>query len=288
MSVKTVIKYVGSACSLFDFAHAEGLIDTNPARGLVGALMPKGRMTTVGAKPRHSFTMSDIEAIFSSQEYKALPIDDAMRWVPLIALYSGLRMNEICQMETSDVLNIDNVPCMKVTVEVGEHQDSGEAQSWETDEENGFSKRVKTTGSIRTLPIHPHLVDAGFLSLVERVKTAGKRRVFWQIGKAKTGYYSDIFTKHFRRFLQKIGVSSRHKTFHSFRHTFRDACRSARMNDGIAFQLGGWADGRIGNKYGMGYEIAELASELRKIRYGTFEPQKISWEEMMQSPMKAW
>ena len=29
---------------------------------------------------------------------------DALRWVPLIALYSGMRLGEICQLRTADVI----------------------------------------------------------------------------------------------------------------------------------------------------------------------------------------
>ena len=35
-------------------------------------------------------------------------------WIPLIALYGGLRLNEICQLHTGDIVELDGVPCFDI------------------------------------------------------------------------------------------------------------------------------------------------------------------------------
>lgn len=293
MSPTTLVKYVGSASSLFEFAADEGYIDSNPARNLVSTILPKGSFAKVGKKKRYPFSSDELTTIFSSDVYKALPVDDAMRWVPLVALYQGLRMNEICQMEVGDIVREDNVYCMKVTIEVSSEDDAPVHGSVGkgvpgTKSQEAVKKSVKTMASIRTIPIHNTLIDAGFLHLVERVRLVGHQRIFWQVGAAATGYYSDVFSKHYTRYLQGIDIHSRQKTFHCFRHTWRDACRDARISDSIVHQLGGWTKNDVGSQYGVGYRMSDLSAELRKVTYQSVVPRVVSRDEMMKSPMQPW
>lgn len=291
MARPTLVKYVGTASSLFEFAADESYIESNPARGLVSAIMPKGALSKVGKKKRYPFTPDELSQIFGSKIYNALAVDDAMRWIPLLALYQGLRMNEICQMETGDIILEDNVWCMKVTVELSSSDDAVDEEETEDTGRNRrekVKKSVKTLASLRTIPIHQTLIDAGFLNLVERVRLAGCDRVFWQVNAAATGYYSDVFSKHYTRYLKEINVHSKKKTFHSFRHTWRDACRDARIPDPIVHQLGGWTKSDVGTQYGVGYRMSDLAAELKKVRYQSVVPQVVGRGEMMKSPMQPW
>ena len=62
--------------------------------------------------------------------------------MPLIGLYSGLRMGEICGLQLEDIKKIDEVWCF----DVNEEQD----------------KRLKTVNSKRIVPVHPHLIMCRF------------------------------------------------------------------------------------------------------------------------------
>ena len=59
-------------------------------------------------------------------------------WVPLIALFSGMRMNEICQLDVSDIRCVDGVDCFVIT-----SRSNG----------GGADKKVKTSTSERFVPI---------------------------------------------------------------------------------------------------------------------------------------
>src|SRR5690606_32685552 len=123
---------------------------------------------------------------------------------------SGMRMNEICQLHVADIYRLDGVDCFFVT-----------EGPFEAD--NG--KRLKTAASERFIPVHPQLVEIGFLSFVEQRRTAGAVRLFSELQKSSTGYYSDPFSKWFRRFLERAGATREKTCFHSFRHCYRDALR---------------------------------------------------------------
>lgn len=61
-----------------------------------------------------------------------------------------MRLNEICQLTTADIITKDEVVCFSIN------------------DKNG--KRVKTANAIRIIPIHPTLIKCGFLQYVEQQK----------------------------------------------------------------------------------------------------------------------
>lgn len=65
-------------------------------------------------------------------------------WAPLIALYSGMRLEEICQLHLSDIVKMDGVLCFSINEESGG---------------SGYVKHVKSSAGIRKVPVHPHLWD---------------------------------------------------------------------------------------------------------------------------------
>ena len=77
---------------------------------------------------------------------------DGRYWVPLIALFSGMRAGEIVQLQLKDVRLND--------------------QWWVFDINKGDdgSKAVKTASSLRQVPIHPSLMELGFMEWVEGEK----------------------------------------------------------------------------------------------------------------------
>jgi integrase len=69
----------------------------------------------------------------------------ARRWVPWLCAYTGARVNEMTQLRGEDVFPRDGIWCLRITPEAG---------------------GVKTKRP-RTVPIHPHLVEQGFLTVAE-------------------------------------------------------------------------------------------------------------------------
>lgn len=70
---------------------------------------------------------------------------DVHKWPALICKFTGMRLNEIAQLETQDIELNDDVWCIDVTPD-GDNK-----------------KRLKNAASRRRVPIHDKLVSAGFL-----------------------------------------------------------------------------------------------------------------------------
>lgn len=231
--------YLASLSSFLSWCVKQGYIEDNPA------LKIKLPETVRAEDKRNPFTPQQLNTIFHaplytgmrSQHYWAKPgnfkAQDARYWIPLIALFSGMRLGEIINLLPSDVRDIDGIPCMDI-------------------------RRAKTKAGERKVPVHPDLISLGFLSYV--AKASADTPIF-------AGFNEDAFSKFFGRFLGKLGITDEKLVFHSFRHTFSDAMRGARIDSPLAKALIGHADGTVTGIYGNGYPMANLAEAMAKIRY---------------------
>lgn len=259
---RTLNDYMNSLSALFRFAKLEQWIDSNPAQAL-SAPDP----VRAGAK-RLPFEIDELNAIFSAPLYTgckddgpgyATPGPNRPRrgrfWVPLLALFHGLRLNEACQLLVDDVREMSGIHCIII-----------EADPEGGDEED--QKRVKTDAGKRFVPVHPEVLELGFLSYVEEMRAGHERRLFPELPIGKSGYYSDVFSKFFSRFLQKVGVKTAKNGFHSLRHNYRDALREADVSLERVRALGGWASsGGTESDYGKGLSPKALQEAIEKVRY---------------------
>jgi integrase len=254
---------MSNVSSFFNWAVNEELIRRNPARGL--------RLPDPVARrdKRMPFTSGQLHAIFNAPLYTGCldgergyskPGDqrpsNARWWVPLIALHSGARLGEICQLDVADIRNIDDVCCIVVTDRsiVG----SGD-------------KRLKTRASDRLIPVHARLIDCGLLHFVEEKRRAGETKLFNDIETGTTGSRPVAFSKWFTQFLRSCGAQQQRTSFHSFRHNFRDELRAARIDHDIAMLLGGWTTGTsrtaVSENYGSGHRVEALNEAMCKLTF---------------------
>jgi integrase len=180
----------------------------------------------------------------------------ARYWVPLIALWSGMRLNEACQLDVADVREIEGVQCFVIT----EESVSGTRD-----------KSLKTKSSARLVPLHPTLLDLGFMGFVEGKQKERALKLFDDLPLGKRGFRSVAFSRWFSRFLISANAASERTCFHSFRHGFRDAARNARIDRDIALRLGGWIAGgahsESADDYGAGYRPKVLYEAISRIEY---------------------
>jgi hypothetical protein len=64
-----------------------------------------------------------------------------------------------------------------------------------------------------------------------------------------------------------VGVSDPLKTFHSLRHSFKDACRRAGIAEEVHDALTGLRNGSVGRSYGLGVPLKVLAEAMKKVEY---------------------
>lgn len=182
-------------------------------------------------------------------------------WIPLVALFTGCRMEEIGQLLISDIKEEGAIPFISI---------SG------ADEQGRIVKRVKTASSARAVPIHPTLVDLGFLRYVALQRAEGAERVFPNL-KLREGKWTVYFSKWWGRQRKRFGILDSRKCFHSFRHAFKDACRAAGVPEDIHDALTGHSNGSVGRSYGSGHSLPVLHQWLSQVTWD------VSWSEMRSS-----
>lgn len=255
MSITNINKIIGFVSALFNFADANYNIPGNPFTGL------KMRRSGKARDERDPFTLSELKAVFSAPLFtgckspryhnspgEVIPNDQGIYWVPLIGLFTGARSGEILQLRLEDVSRHQGVWHFKVT-------DEGEGQT------------VKNAGSVRNIPIHKTLVDLGFLAFVEHQRKLKHQRLFPEMPADDNGYYSTYYSRKFRNTLKALGLKHPKNAFHSFRHSFKDACLNSRIPGEFADVLGGWAGSGM-RRYGTGLaDLPILQEEMAKLTY---------------------
>jgi integrase len=255
LSPPTVIKQFGMLHTLLKFARKYDFADGNVAEDL------KPHDPTSADEKRFPFDAADLKLIFErSAIYRgcesarrrrrpgSLVIRDARFWLPLLSLYTGARIDELGQLLVTDVKMEEGVAFIDLnTVEEG--------------------KRLKNKGSRRKVPLHPELVNCGFLEYVAAVRKKGERQVFPELRINKegrwTGNVASLIVDDFRA----LGITDRLKVVHSFRHTFKDACRDAEIPEEVHDRLTGHRNGSVGRDYGGRNLLQLLARAIAKISY---------------------
>lgn len=256
LSRNTQDKYFTMFRQLLIWAVAEGYTEKMPGSGVkvagVGKINP--------AEQRNPYSLDQLKAIFSSPLFTGhrsekcrhapgkMLIRDGKFWVPLIALYSGMRMGEIVQLLVGDI------------------KQEGDIWFFDISKGEDGEKRLKTATSKRRVPVHPVLLTAGLLG--HRAGKKASDRMFPEIEKGKDGYYSHNFSKWYGRYSRKVGFHTSKTAFHSFRHNFKDAVQSAEVPEYISRALIGHLDKSVHAQYGSGPTLKALKAAVDKVEYG--------------------
>lgn len=239
MSISTVNKYLIRVSSLFKWAAKHGYISTNYAEGLT---LPK---TQRADQEREAYSPEDIEKMLL--HLKLDPMKPERYWIPLIALYQGMRLEEICQLYVKDIIVKDEISCFNIC--------------------EGEDKRVKTLSSRRIVPVHPRLISLGFIDYVEKLQKNNKKRLWENLSKGRDGY-SQVFGKWYQRFNRDHITKNPKRVFHSFRHNIADTLKQKGVQEStIAEILGHSMESMTMNRYGKRYQPKVLLEALKLVDY---------------------
>ncbi|MDG1286041.1 MAG: hypothetical protein P8P30_00580 [Rickettsiales bacterium] len=171
ISYKNHKHYVESFSSLFSFAVDEEYITTNIAKKL--PKLPKPKM---GKKKRYPFTINQLNQIFATipnwnwkTRHGKPPVDCI--WVPIICLYTGMRVTECCQLHVDDIKQVDGIWYFDITPSIDP----------EEEEEAENIKHLKTEAANRKVPIPTRLIKLGYLKRVELARKQKEVRVLSEI-----------------------------------------------------------------------------------------------------------
>nr|WP_305079442.1 site-specific integrase [Methylobacterium sp.] len=127
-------------------------------------------------------------------------IRDEKFWLPLIAVFSGMRQEEICQ------LSLDNIKLQEGI--------------WFFELNRSEGRMLKNTTAIRRVPVHDEIIRIGLLKRVAVLRKQGEKRLFPELKPGGAdGRLGHAFAKWFTRYRREVGLDREKLVFHSYRHT---------------------------------------------------------------------
>lgn len=268
ISTSTVDKHLMWVRSFFDWMATNQLIPHNVAKDVNIAK----KSNPLDA--RSPFTKEDLVVLFGSlKDYsdnlqKTLTSRPERVWIPLIGLYHGMRLNEICQLFEDDIIDNEGIPCIRII------------------ENEARLQHVKNNGSRRTIPIHPKLIDIGFLEYVSQIrKVSPKGQLFPHLTPTRDGYGKNMTYWFNKTVLDRLGLKGEtKKDFHSFRHTVIDEFKNSDARLEHYQAIVGHSSGTITlDTYGSSLRPSKMLETLRLIDYGV--PELHAYEERVKALM---
>lgn len=257
-SKQTVKGHVGRVGEVLNFAVRKGMMPANPASGFQ-------REWSIGKKARaqderDEFTPEELTLIFSNATLKP-----GLRhwrphyfWLPLLALVTGGRLNELSQLYLDDICQSkDDASVWYLDFNLNQ-PDKIDAADDETSD-----KSLKTVNSIRIVPLHESVIKAGLPEYVAALRMAGESRLFPELKRDRVKGYGKPAGSWFNgRFLgDRLGIErNNRKTFHSLRHNFATAVERLNLPERVMAQLLGHERGHTqgGTRYAKDRNAVEL------------------------------
>lgn len=230
MSVKTRKDYI----SLYNYflGWLKTLYELSP---WLDAILKAPKDTSSPNKKKAMFSQEDLINIFSLPEYVAEDEKPYKFWLPLMALFTGARREELLQLHLSDFIIKDDTKCINIT----------DLEDEDEDGESAGTKQLKNTVSRRIVPIHDELLNLGLWRYVEELRAKGCKRLFEELKPSGPDlkYGHSLSQSWYSKVLSRAGVkgdkANGKKTFHSYRHTFISHCTHKLLPDPYVYYITG-------------------------------------------------
>ena len=193
---RTINSHIQMFKMFFDWAERHGY---SPHTLFDGMKVAKAKNSETERKP---FTAEQARLLYTelTQNPSGLVRKDSHKWGMLLGMFTGARLNEICQLDIADVQQDGNTWFLNIT------------------DEGDDNKRVKSMAGRRKVPLHAELIRLGFLDFVEDRKN-GPRLFPDYSYSANGGYGRNLGRWCNESFLPKLGIKQPGLVFHSLRHT---------------------------------------------------------------------
>jgi integrase len=256
LTQKTLNRHASTISGLFTWAKQQGLWSgDNPASGFID------KRPTGAGPARRPWRKDELERLFKSPPWagcqsksqRLVPgkqiIRDGYFYIPLLALFTGMRLEEICKLTVDDMRTDGNITVIDVV---------GNAEG-----------RVKEEASNRTVPVHPELRKLGFLDHVEKIRKATGDRLWPEFGRTgKKQKIGTAFTKWFGRLKSDAGITDPGVVFHSFRKNVATALHAAGVPESTAADILGHEHKSMSYRvYSAGTTAKPLFDAICKIDY---------------------
>lgn len=189
----------------------------------------------------------------SSQARRSTPgeliVRDEKFWLPLIALFSGMRQEEICQLQIEDVCQMQDI--------------------WVFDINSRPPRQLKNRNAIRLVPVHSELIGLGLINYVETQRLARQTRIFPNLTPGGADQrLGHGYTKWFTRYRRELGIYRQGMDFHSLRHTATTLLHQSGVADSIIDRLTGHATPGETARYTKSSDLRQLKDAIELISPG--------------------
>lgn len=214
---------------IFGWAVNNQKLPSNPALGVVVKVRRRAKVREL------EFTPEEATAILTSSRGVKNPKSQtelAQRWVPWLCAYSGCRVGEVLQLRREDFRFDKGTDSWVMRV-------SPEAHTVKTKE-------------FRDIPVHPHLVELGFIEeCVKSRKWGGSPYLFMTIktGATVRGVWRSKKNR-VAEFVRQTVKDPNVAPNHGWRHTFKSIGFEAGIQEKVLDAICGHAAASEGRKYG--------------------------------------
>lgn len=241
-AANTINNYLGSILKFSEWIVSKGAI-----YGHVTLEMKKLRYAKKKAPKdqRKMIEVSEIRQIFDSEQFKKAKIRDIEKyWLILVAIYTGMRLEEISQLNPKTDF----------------YRDESGLLIFDINENDG--KSLKNLPSARKVPVHDKLIELGLVAYVDSQKAKSDR--LFPNSKVRDGRTGKNVGKRANYLISKV-LGGDGKSLHSFRHTFTTLLKRAKVEEAIAAAILGHKHGKITyERYGKNFLTELLHDEMHK------------------------
>lgn len=269
LDATTVDNYLDPLSGLYKWARTNGsfpreMLPPTADQRLMSKKDKKARAQS--GKANRAFRNEELVKAFNPVRYREENRLSHHFWPPLIALFTGMRLNEVSQLA-----------CIDIFMEEG---------LWVISINDEDYKKVKSAAARRTIPMHPELIAIGLPQFVADVKTlelgpklfpvlrAGESEEDAELGNAPG--------KKWDRYLTAIGMTDDALTYHSFRRTANTLLKKKKVPFDVRCQMIGHDMDHVNEFYSSEYTVTDLAEiifpkfayeglDLTALRYQTGE-----------------
>jgi integrase len=241
-SARTVADvWVVGARTVFGWAVRERLATANPFKAVFVTVPKQLELRSKAFTPEEARIILNAASGLASVQK---PFAAARRWVPWLAAYSGARIGELTQLRAQDIER-GEIVAMRITPEAGSTK----------------------TNKARTVPIHLHVLEQGFLEYVDKI---GEGPLFYTSDEtAEEQEHTNprrprpVTTRQrLGEWVRDLGVSDKGiRPKHAWRYTFKQTAVRNGVTETIADEICGHAQLTTGRGY-MRPNLEDMAAAL--------------------------
>lgn len=174
---------------------------------------------------------------------------DERFWLPLIALFSGMRQEEICQLDLADLRE--------------------EAGIWVFDIHGRGERNVKNATAVRLVAVHSRLINMGLLSYAEEIRKSGQKRLFPNLKRGGADQrFGHNYAKWFTRYRRDVDLYEPGLDFHSFRHSATTFMAQAGVTSEVIDRVTGHVTAGETSRYTKGFKVEQIRDAIEAIDPG--------------------